>query len=402
MRLLHTSDWHLGPHALPDEPARARSAAFLALAARARRRAARSTPCSSPATSTTARCPPLDAVRCSTAPSWPSPRRGIPLRRSSAATTTPPSASASAAGWPLRPASTCAPRRRTSREPVVLTDEHGEVAVYGIPYLLPDAVKDRPRRRALARVGAARGRPADPCRRRARGITRTVVARARVRHGRHRQRVRARHPGRRHRRRARRRVFDGVSLRRARPPAPPAGGRASPAARTVLRYSGSPLAFSFGEKDDTKSVTLVELDADGVAAPTTIPHARAAAAARGARPPRRPARRDAPPTTRRARRGLGQGGAHRPEPPRLADGAAARALAAHPRARLRARGRAVVQRRPTSPVCGAPPTRCEVCTLFVEYVDSAPRHRPRRSPCYRDAVEPVRDRRGGGLMRLHT
>ena len=39
---------------------------------------------------------------------------------------------------------------------------------------------------------------------------------------------------------------------------------------TVLRYSGSPIAFSFSEKDDTKSVTLVEhvgiADADDAAA----------------------------------------------------------------------------------------------------------------------------------------
>ena len=39
------------------------------------------------------------------------------------------------------PASTCAPAGRTSARPVVVEDRHGEVAVHGIPYLEPDAVR---------------------------------------------------------------------------------------------------------------------------------------------------------------------------------------------------------------------------------------------------------------------
>ncbi|RKR76222.1 exonuclease SbcCD subunit D [Frondihabitans australicus] len=38
-----------------------------------------------------------------------------------------------------------------------------------------------------------------------------------------------------------------------------------------IRYSGSPLAFSFGEKDHTKSVAVVDLDADGQASVKLVP-----------------------------------------------------------------------------------------------------------------------------------
>jgi exonuclease SbcD len=43
-----------------------------------------------------------------------------------------------------------------------------------------------------------------------------------------------------------------------------------PAAGTVLRYSGSPLAYSFSEAHHAKSTVLVELDADRPAATTLI------------------------------------------------------------------------------------------------------------------------------------
>ena len=54
----------------------------------------------------------------------------------------------------------------------------------------------------------------------------------------------------------------------------------------AVRYSGSPLAFSFGEKNHAKSVTLAELDGAGQVTLTQLRHAGAAAAARGARPAR--------------------------------------------------------------------------------------------------------------------
>ncbi len=43
-----------------------------------------------------------------------------------------------------------------------------------------------------------------------------------------------------------------------------------PDSTTVLRYSGSPLAFSFSERHDTKSVALVELGSEGVAGIRTL------------------------------------------------------------------------------------------------------------------------------------
>jgi exonuclease SbcD len=39
----------------------------------------------------------------------------------------------------------------------------------------------------------------------------------------------------------------------------------------VIRYSGSPLAFSFGEKDQRKSVTLAEIDSAGQVTVTLLP-----------------------------------------------------------------------------------------------------------------------------------
>ena len=40
---------------------------------------------------------------------------------------------------------------------------------------------------------------------------------------------------------------------------------------TVVEYSGSPLAFSFSERDHTKSVTVVDIDAAGVVATRRVP-----------------------------------------------------------------------------------------------------------------------------------
>jgi len=147
--------------------------------------------------------------------------------------------------------------------PVLLNDEHGEVAVYGLPYLLPDSVKDvlgceRSHESVLrAAVGLALADAAD------RGITRTVVlAHAFVSGGDVSESERditvggiGDAPA---------AVFDGATYvalgHLHRPQQIRLGGSA-----TRLRYSGSPLAFSFGEKHDTKSVVVVELDADGVA-----------------------------------------------------------------------------------------------------------------------------------------
>ena len=53
-------------------------------------------------------------------------------------------ARASTPGSPTPPACTCAPRWQDVGTPVLLEDEHGPVAVYGIPYLEPDAVREPP------------------------------------------------------------------------------------------------------------------------------------------------------------------------------------------------------------------------------------------------------------------
>jgi exonuclease SbcD len=154
-------------------------------------------------------------------------------------------------------------------EPVVLADEHGEVAVYGIPYLLPDAAKDAlgVERSHEAVLGEAvrriRADAAD------RGIARTVVlSHAFVTGGsvtESERDIRVGGIG-----DCPAAAFDGVSYvalgHLHRPQQVTLAGSS-----TVLRYSGSPLAFSFSEKDDTKSVALVELDDASVAATTLIP-----------------------------------------------------------------------------------------------------------------------------------
>jgi exonuclease SbcD len=48
---------------------------------------------------------------------------------------------------------------------------------------------------------------------------------------------------------------------------PPPGSPGSP----LIRYSGSPLAFSFSEKDHVKSVTLVDIDGAGQVSATVLP-----------------------------------------------------------------------------------------------------------------------------------
>ncbi|WP_045822185.1 exonuclease SbcCD subunit D [Williamsia herbipolensis] len=143
-------------------------------------------------------------------------------------------------------------------EPVVLSDVHGEVAVYGIPYLEPDTVRDRlgvPQARSHSEVLAAamdrvRGHLAGSPRRS------VVLAHAFV--------VGAVATG------SERSIavggvetvpvdtFDGVDYVAL-------GHLHSPqVVRETVRYSGSPLPYSFGERSHTKAVTIIDLGADGV------------------------------------------------------------------------------------------------------------------------------------------
>ncbi|WP_030427624.1 exonuclease SbcCD subunit D [Allokutzneria albata] len=146
-------------------------------------------------------------------------------------------------------------------QPVLLTDEHGPVAFYGIPYLDPDLA-----RRALG-MAEGRGHAAvltEAMRRvredlgeRAPGTRSVVVAHAFVTGGAGSDSERTiavggveQVPG---------AVFDGVDYVAL-------GHLHGPQVLAEhLRYSGSPLAYSFSEMTHRKSVWLVDLDASGLA-----------------------------------------------------------------------------------------------------------------------------------------
>jgi len=156
--------------------------------------------------------------------------------------------------------------------PVILRDEQGQVGIYGIPYLLPDAVMaDLGAERSHASVlAAARDRiRADAA---ARCLSRTVViAHALVTGGQTSDSERDIRVG---------------GIRDA--PASALAGcsylalghlhgrqRVDTGGATTAGYSGSPLAFSFSEKDHHKSVTLAEIGGDGTVVtqwlPTPVP-----------------------------------------------------------------------------------------------------------------------------------
>ena len=290
MRLIHTSDWHLGrtlhgENLLPyqerflcwllDEAVRHQAGAVV-VAGDIYDRAV----------------PPLDAVRLLDAALLRFAQARIPVILTSGNHD-----SAVRLGFGAGLSESAGIHLRTSvadlARPVLLADEHGPVAVYGVPYLLPDAVmadlgvESRTHEAVLAE--AARRIRADAA---ARGIGRTVVAaHAFVTGGLAAESERdiriggvADVPA---------GVFAGFSYvalghlhgaQRAGPPGAAAGegpvapGPVAPGPVThgaVIRYSGSPLAFSFSEKDHRKSVTLAEIDAAGqvhiTALPTPVP-----------------------------------------------------------------------------------------------------------------------------------
>jgi exonuclease SbcD len=147
--------------------------------------------------------------------------------------------------------------------PIVLADEHGEVAVHGIPYLDPQALHEpwrlpartheaalaeamrrvrsdlavQPRRSVvLAHAFVAGGLPSDSERDIAVGGVSVVSSE----------------------------VFDGVSYTAL----GHLHGRA--VLGDTLRYSGSPLAYSFSESSHTKGSWLVDLGPDGVSGSTFV------------------------------------------------------------------------------------------------------------------------------------
>ncbi len=152
--------------------------------------------------------------------------------------------------------------------PVVLSDEHGDVALYGIPYLLPDAVMaDLEAERSHASVLAAATRliKADA---KERGITRTVVAAHAFITGAvasdSERDIRVGGIG-----DAPASLFAGLSyvalghLHGQQDVSALADG-------STVRYCGSPLAFSFSERHHRKSVTLAEIDGSGQVTTTKL------------------------------------------------------------------------------------------------------------------------------------
>ncbi len=146
-------------------------------------------------------------------------------------------------------------------KPVLFQDAAGQVAVYGIPFMLPDAVfaelaVDRSHAGVLAE--AAERIRADAARR---GVDRSVVmAHAFVTGASSSDSEREIRVGGVGDTPAN--VFDGftyVALGHLHGPQEIRIAGSS----TVVGYSGSPLAFSFSERDHVKSVSVVDIDAEG-------------------------------------------------------------------------------------------------------------------------------------------
>lgn len=143
-------------------------------------------------------------------------------------------------------------------DPVVLADEHGEVALYGLPYLEPALVKDEFRAEKVgheAVLGAAMDRIRADLAGRPAGTRSVVLAHAFVTGGQASDSERDIAVGGVEAVPAS--VFDGIDYA--------ALGHLH-GCQTInerVRYSGSPLAYSFSEADQRKSMWLVELGARG-------------------------------------------------------------------------------------------------------------------------------------------
>ena len=148
--------------------------------------------------------------------------------------------------------------------PITLTDDHGEVAVYGLPYLDPVLSRDPLGAKAATHtdvIGAAMARVRTDVAQRP-GARSVVIAHAFVAGGSVSDSERditvggaASVPV---------SLFDGISYTAL-------GHLHGPQnVGDTVRYSGSPLAYSFSEEHHTKSVTIVDIDAGGLATTTTI------------------------------------------------------------------------------------------------------------------------------------
>jgi exonuclease SbcD len=263
MRLIHTSDWHLG-RTLHGESLLEHAAGFLDwLLTVAADRGADAVVVAGDVYDRAV--PPPDAVTLLDTHLTAFARAGIPVviisgNHDSAIRLGFGSGLSETAGIHLRT------RLADLARPVVLADDAGPVGVYGLPYLLPDAVAadlGAERSHASVLAAAAQRVHADA---RERGLGRVVIA-------------------------AHAFVTGAVPSQSERDiriggigdaPASVFGpasyvalghlhGPQAVAAGGTVRYSGSPLAFSFSERDQRKSVTVVDIDAAGQAAVELVP-----------------------------------------------------------------------------------------------------------------------------------
>jgi exonuclease SbcD len=267
MRLIHTSDWHLG-RTLHGESLLEYSGGFLDwLLAEATGRGADAVVVAGDVYDRAV--PPPDAVAMLDAALTGFARAGVPVilisgNHDSAVRLGFGSGLSEVAGIHLRT------RLGDVARPVVLTDTGGPVAVYGIPFLLPDAVAaalGAGRSHASVLAAAAELIHADA---RARGISRVVIAaHAFVTGGTASESERDIRVG---------GIGDApasvfgpaayVALGHLHGPQLVGAGAGG---GTVARYSGSPLAFSFSERDQRKSVTVVDIDGAGRVSTELVP-----------------------------------------------------------------------------------------------------------------------------------
>jgi DNA repair protein SbcD/Mre11 len=267
MRLIHTSDWHLG-RTLHGESLLEHAEGFLDwLLALAGGRCADAVVVAGDVYDRAV--PPPDAVAVLDRALTAFARAGIPVimisgNHDSAVRLGFGSGLSETAGIHLRT------RLGDVARPVVLADDAGPVAVYGIPYLLPDAAAadlDAGRSHASVLAAAAGLIHADAA---GRGIGRVVIAAHAF--------VTGAAPSESERDIRIGGIGDApagvfgpaayLALGHLHgPQVVPTGGLGG----TVARYSGSPLAFSFSERDHRKSVTVVDIDGGGGVVTELVP-----------------------------------------------------------------------------------------------------------------------------------
>jgi exonuclease SbcD len=261
MRILHTSDWHLG-RTLHGEPLIEHQRHFLAwLVQLASERAVDAVVVAGDVYDRAV--PPTDAVQLLDTALVGFSNAGVPIvltsgNHDSAIRLGFGSSLHAVAGVHLRT------RLADLTRPVLLDDAAGQVAVYGIPYLLPDAVLaelDCERSHTAVLSAAVDRIRADA---RQRGIERVVVAAHAFVTGatgcESERDIRVGGIG-----DAPASVFDGITYAAL-------GHLHGPQQVSArVRYSGSPLAFSFSERDHHKSVAVVDIDAAGEVAVDLVP-----------------------------------------------------------------------------------------------------------------------------------